>query len=347
MFPTRLQIPLGRTISIPKNRTISIPKNRTISIPKNRTISIPKNRTLSIPKNRTISIPKNRTISIPKNRTISIPKNRTISIRKNRTLSIPKNRRIKLRRILHCPKKMSLKESFSWCRTSVACHCQIPLIQKKYIFKRGDRVKHEVSLDAKQKDDCNGSTNCEHRSAQLKDNSTFNTDVLSSIKKEQDSFRYPLISEQGISQPPNKRGRPALTPQLRLIRRKETNKMAHDQRINIGSAFDDWMAVKNEKCLIRHEQVAMHLIDTYRQFMTLCEETVCAELGVEGSEALGSPSFDEYVPGPSQFCMTVSPKEMWVCSSSPSDSYIAAPFTGTSRNSDDSEEEFELCENQN
>ncbi|MEE6509301.1 hypothetical protein FKM82_025476 [Ascaphus truei] len=130
--------------------------------------------------------------------------------------------------------------------------------------ENGDRVKHEVSLDAKQKDDCNGSTNCEHRSAQLKDNSTFNTDVLSSIKKEQDSFRYPLISEQGISQPPNKRGRPALTPQLRLIRRKETNKMAHDQRINIGSAFDDWMAVKNEKCLIRHEQVAMHLIDTYR-----------------------------------------------------------------------------------
>ncbi|XP_075436441.1 uncharacterized protein LOC142473154 [Ascaphus truei] len=82
-----------------------------------------------------------------------------------------------------------------------------------------------------------------------------------------------------------KRGRPPLAPSAREKRRRETAKKGHDQRINIGNAFDDWMAIKNEKSFTKHEEVARFLLNTCRRFSEIVQDNVRDEqAGLTSSE---------------------------------------------------------------
>ncbi|MEE6481937.1 hypothetical protein FKM82_013076 [Ascaphus truei] len=72
-----------------------------------------------------------------------------------------------------------------------------------------------------------------------------------------------------------KRGRPGrLSPTTRESRRKESMRKSQASRIKIGGAFDEWMALKNEKGFMLHEEVAFFLINTFRKFEALQQDVV-------------------------------------------------------------------------
>ncbi|MEE6521230.1 hypothetical protein FKM82_019336 [Ascaphus truei] len=84
----------------------------------------------------------------------------------------------------------------------------------------------------------------------------------------------------------------ASSPESRTVRHKERIKVAHDRRINIGEAYEDWMALKTEKNLIRNEQLAMYLIETYRKLLAHTGE----EAVVNNSAHFAVPFYTEDVP---------------------------------------------------